>query len=596
MRKYIKGTWILLVLMLFCLPQMTLANTNNDQLDAILVIDASGSMKETDPNKLGLEGVKLFIDMMAATGNQVGIVTYGSEVDEVYPMTKVNSQSDKEAIKDFVDGITRELEYTDITAGLSKAMSMESSRDTSDGNSPLIIIFTDGNNAVGGVKDRDYATIDKELDGLLQEAKSKDYPIYTIGLNDNGKLNEDYLKNISDQTNALAFIAKDPAELPDILTQIFAAHSNLKVQSLPSMVGTGNFEEININIPNGNVLEANISATASQAVELRLVDPSGKYRGIPSNDITLHKSNSYHLLKVLRPMEGDWKLYVKGMPRDQINIDLVYNYDLDVTLEPLSQTSFVKGEDLKVSAYLSLQGTAIVDDALYQNAKAMLILRNTQSGVETRVDMGMNNQKFSGSYQLNEEGEFEVSVLVEDTSFQRESTPISITVGTKGNNPVSTGSPNGPGNELDPNKKEGKSPLFFIGIGIITLGLIGAAVIALKKLQETKRPLVGQVVIELRDNTTGKLSPPQYKKLNVFQGKVSLHALLSFAPEFKEAEQIIFKAASGDKVMLINKSPYVIEKSGRAVKADMGVELKKGDKLGINMADSGQTVQVEYLL
>ena len=98
MRKYIKGTWILLVLMLFCLPQMTLANTNNDQLDAILVIDASGSMKETDPNKLGLEGVKLFIDMMAATGNQVGIVTYGSEADEVYPMTKVNSQSDKEAI------------------------------------------------------------------------------------------------------------------------------------------------------------------------------------------------------------------------------------------------------------------------------------------------------------------------------------------------------------------------------------------------------------------------------------------------------------------------------------------------------------------
>ena len=48
--------------------------------------------------------------------------------------------------------------------------------------------------------------------------------------------------------------------------------------------------------------------------------------------------------------------------------------------------------------------------------------------------------------------------------------------------------------------------------------------------------------------------------------------------------------------MLINKSAYVIEKSGRAVKADVGVELKKGDKLSINMADSGQTVQIEYLL
>ena len=541
MKKYIKSTVVLVVLMLFCLPHMLFASTNNDKLDAVLVIDASGSMKETDPNKLGLEGVKLFIDMMASTGNQVGIVTYGSEVDEVYPMTKVNSQSDKEAIKSFVDGIARELEYTDITSGLSKAINMENSRDTSDGNSPLIIIFTDGNNAVGGVKNRDYAAIDNDLKNLLQEAKSKDYPVYTIGLNDNGKLNEDYLKNISDQTNALAFIAKDPSELPDILTQIFAAHSNLKVQSLPSLVGTGNFEEVTINIPNGNVLEANISATASQAIEFKLVDPSGNSKVIPSSDVTLHESNSYHLLKVLRPVEGDWKLYVKGMSGDKINIDLVYNYDLDITLEPLSQTSFAKGDDLKVSAYLSLQGTAIQDDALYQNATATLVLRNTQSGVETRINMGMSNQKFSGSYPLNEEGEFEVSVLVEDSSFQRESTPISITVGNKGSKPANTSNPNGTGNELDANKKEGKSPIFFASIGAITLVLIVVIAIALKKLQEAKRPLVGQVVIELRDNTTGKITPPQYKKLSIFQGKVSLHALLSFAPEFQEAEQIILQ-------------------------------------------------------
>jgi len=576
---------------------MILASTNNDKLDAMLVIDASGSMKETDPNKLGLEGVKLFIDMMATTGNQVGIVTYGADVDGVYPMTRVNSQSDKEAIKGFVDGITRELEYTDITAGLSKAISMESSRDTSEGNSPLIILFTDGNNAVGGVKDRDYDTIDKDLNDLLQEAKSKGYPIYTIGLNDNGKLNEDYLENISDQTDALAFIAKDPVELPDILTQIFAAHSNLKVQSLPSITGTGNFEEVNINIPNGNVLEANISATASQAVEFKLVDPSGNNKGIPSSDVTLHESNTYHLLKVLRPIEGDWKLYVKGMPGDQIDIDLVYNYDLDITIEPLSQTSFAKGDDLKVSAYLSLQGTAITDDALYQSAKATLILRNTQSGVETRMNMGMSNQKFNVSYLLNEEGEFEVSVLVEESSFQRESAPISIMVGNKGNNPVSTSNPSGTGNELNTHKKEGKSLIFLMSLGgIALLVLIVAVVIALKKLQAAKRPLVGQVVIELRDNTTGKMTPPQYKKLNVFQGKVSLYALLSFAAEFKEAEQIILQSAAGDKVILINKSAYVIEKSGRAVKADVGVELKKGDKLSINIADSGQTVQIEYLL
>ena len=126
--------------------------------------------------------------------------------------------------------------------------------------------------------------------------------------------------------------------------------------------------------------------------------------------------------------------------------------------------------------------------------------------------------------------------------------------------------------------------------------LLTGGFIVFKAIQAAKRPLVGQMVIELRDQATGKLMSPQYKKLNVFKGKVSLHALLQFAPEFKEAEKILLKSADGDKVVLYNHSAYAIEKAGRAVKADTGVELKKGDRFIINMADIGQSIQIEYLL
>lgn len=579
---------MLVVTVIMSLSSGLMAATNNGQLDAVLVIDASGSMKETDPNKLGLEGVKLFVDMMAATGNQVGLITYGSEVDATYPMKVVNTQDDKENIKTFVDGLTRDLEYTDITAGLSKAMEMENQRNTSLGNNPLVIVFTDGNNAVGGVPGRDNQKIDADLKQILEEAKNAGYPIYTIGLNDNGKLNEAYLKNISDKTGALAFATKDPNELPDILTQIFAAHSSLKVQNLGSFQGTGDYEEVIINIPNNNVLEANISATASGTVEFKLVDPNGQDQAIPSNSVSLHESQSYHLLKLSKPMAGDWKLYVKGTKGDQIDIDLVYNYDIEVTLD-VGATSFSKGDTLNASAYLSVQGNPINDDALYQNAQATLILKETQSGVEMRTGMQVNGGRFEGSYDLKDEGEFEVSVLVEDASYQRLSNPVTIQVGkaAKKSAPAK--------NEEKKPEAEPISPLVWIIIGIVVLVLV-AILIILKKLQAARRPLVGQMVVELRDNTTGKLTPPQYKKLSVFQGKVSLHALLQFAPELKAAEQIIFRAERGDKVVMINSSAYAIEKSGRAVKAEGGIELKKGDRFTINMADCGQTVQIEYLL
>ena len=578
--------------MLLLFPSMLMAATSDAQLDAILVIDASGSMKETDPNKLGLEGVKLFVDMLGLTDNQVGVVTYGSDVSQTYPMSLVKNQSDKENIKNFVDGITRDLEYTDITSGLKEAVKMLNQRNAS-GNSPLIVVFTDGNNAIGGVANRTPADIDKDLAAIISQAQSEGYPIYTIGLNDNGKLNEAYLEKISVDTKAKAFATKDPAELPDILTEIFAAHSNLKVQSLGPITGTGNFEEVVVNIPNGNVLEANLSATSKSSVEFKLVDPNGNEQTIPSQNITLHTSNSYSLLKLARPMQGDWKLYVKGIAGDQINIDLVYNYDIEVTMKPLSQSNYGVGDQLSLEAYLSLQGNAVNDPNLYNSAKGYLVLTENQTGIETRINMQLQGQSFVGEYTLKDKGDYTVKVIVEDTSYVRESTETQIQVGA-----VATTSPAAtPNLNNTEDTKEESNPLWlYIGLGILGVVLLIVIILALKAYKVAKTPLVGQVVLELKDNTTGKLTPPQYKKLSLFQGKVSLHALLQFAPEFKETEKVILKAAPGDKVILYNNSAYAIEKSGRVVKANEGLELKKGDRLSINIADSGETVQIEYLL
>ena len=591
MRKYRSKIFIIgfaIVLLLF--PDMLMATPNNAQLDAVLVIDSSGSMKETDPNKLGLEGVKLFVDMLGFTDNQVGVITYGSEVSQTYPMDIVKTQTDKEEIKQFVNGITRDLEYTDITAGLKEAVKMLNGRSASQ-NSPLIVVFTDGNNAIGGVANRTLANIDTDLAAIISEAQTKGYPIYTIGLNDNGKLNEVYLEKISVDTKAKAFATKDPAELPDILTEIFAAHSNLKVQSLGNMMGTGNFEEVKVNIPNANVLEANLSATSSQPVEFRLVDPSGVDRGIPSQDITLHTSSNYSLLKLNRPTQGDWKLYVKGIKGDQINIDLVYNYDIEVTMKPLAQNSYGVGNQLEVGAYLSLQGNAINDPNLYKSAKAFLVLTDVATGIETRINMTVQGQEFLGQYTLKDKGDYRVKVIVEDTSYLRESGEEQLQVGAA-NLSASTVAPS----TEDTPKEEGTPLWLYIILCLVGIAALIGIIVALKAYKIAKTPLVGQMVLELMDNATGKLTPPQYKKLNLFLGKVSLHALLGFAPEFKETEKVILKAAPGDKVILYNNSAYAIEKSGRVIKVSEGIELKKGDKLSMNIGDSGQTVQIEYLL
>lgn len=569
-------------------PSSIRANTNEAKLDAVLVIDASISMQTNDPNKLGLEAVKMFVDMLGMTDNQVGIVTYGKSVGKVYPMTYVRSQEDKEKIKSFVDQIERNLNFTDITSGLLEATQLLEGRKTSS-NNPLIVVFTDGNNDVNGLKGRTETDIEKELNSIIDTSNKENYPIYTVGLNERGELNEQYLADISNRTNGKAFIARKPSELPGILTQIFADHMDLKVMPLQGLTGTGAFEEVTINIPNANVLEANISATSTQPIELKLIDPTGVEQTIPSSSITRHTSKTYDMLKIVKPKEGDWKLLVKGIKGDAIQIDLLYNYEMGVTLSPLAKTSYGKGDTLKTEAFLALNGKPVDDESLYKNAQAKLVLTEVKSGTEVILQMENTKQGFAADYALKEEGEYEVKVIVDDTTFKRESETLTFKV-------EGSALPNVP-NTSRPVPEQDKSPimLYIIG-GLVLLLVVGGGAVVYAATKKSQTPLVGQLVIEVRDNTSGKLGVPQYKKLHLFKGKVDLHTLLQLAPEFKETEKIVFKNASGDKVFLYNASPYIIEKAGRAVQAKEGLELKKNDKIIINVVDSGQTVQIEYLL
>ena len=57
---------------------------SNTQTDIIFLLDVSGSMKTTDPNKISLELIKLMIDVSAKNGNRVGFIGYNEKVAYQY--------------------------------------------------------------------------------------------------------------------------------------------------------------------------------------------------------------------------------------------------------------------------------------------------------------------------------------------------------------------------------------------------------------------------------------------------------------------------------------------------------------------------------
>jgi Ca-activated chloride channel family protein len=565
------------------------ATSAQSHIDAVLLIDVSNSMKTSDKNKIANEAMKMFIDMLSTQGDKVGIVAYTDKVQREKALLQISSESDKQDLKDFIDGLDRGA-YTDIAIGVEEAVKvLQNGSDPS--HEPIIVMLADGNNDFNKATGRTQSESDKELKAAVEVAKKNGYPIYTIGLNADGKLNKQSLADLSNETGGKAFSTDSADDLPQILSEIFASHLKLKVVPVQSITANGDYQDVTVNVPNGSVLEANISIMSSQPVTAKLTDPSGKEVAIPSNNVLLSKSSTYSLIKLLSPQEGDWKLQVKGVPKDKIDINLVFNYDLELKIDALPSATYKKGDKIDITSHLFSNGTQVTLSNLYQDMKAVLLATDIDTGDVQEIELDNSGAVFKGTFEVKESHNYELKVRAEESSFYRESAPVQISAKTGG--AATTAPSTGTGNE-EPLKEASSKTLYYIIGGILLVLAAGAAWYVLNK--KSARGFVGQLVVEVKDSNTGEKTYPQYKKLAGFKGKFTLHQLLQLAPELKESETVIFTPAKNDRLLLRSGEGVTVERSGRAADASRGLELKSGDRVSLSLQTVDKTIYLEYLV
>lgn len=559
----------------------------SSQIDAVLVLDVSNSMKTSDPNKIGNEAMKMFIDMLSEKGDQVGIVAYTDTIQREKALLEINSKEDKDNLKSFIDQLNRGA-YTDVAVGVKEAMQILDDGADPD-HEPMIIVLADGNNDFDDKSGRTQAQSDADMDKAIKEANDNGVPIYTIGLNADGNLNKEALAEISDLTGGKSFSTNTADDLPQILSEIFASHLDLNIVPVDSFTANGNYQDVKISVPNSNVLEANISIMSDKPVEAKLIDPSGKAVSIPSDNVLRSESKSYSLIKLLTPAEGDWTLQVKGVNRDKIDINLIFNYDLNLAMDPLAKATYSKGDTVKINSYLVSGGQKLGDKQQYSNMSAVLLVKDLDTGTTKEIPMDNAGDHFEGIYKIADEHDYEIKVKAEEESFFRETDAVTITAksgATGQTTPTQSGA-----------EEDKPFPLLPVILAVIGLAVLLVAIyFILRYIKQANRGFVGQLIIEIRDENTGDKTSPQYKKLSAFKGTLKLHQLLQLAPELKETDKIIFKPSNNDRITLHNGSTSTIEKSGRAIQADGGYELKSGDRIMVSLQQVDKTIFIEYLV
>lgn len=581
----------LLVVSVITGTQLGFAQTGGSNMDAVLVVDVSNSMTQSDKNKVSSEAMKMFVDMTSISTNKIGVVAYTDKIEREKALIEVSSEQDKNDIKAFIDSLQKGA-YTDISVGVKEAVKiLDAGHDPA--NAPIIVLLADGNNFLNKTTGRTQAQSDQELQVAVKAAKAKGYPIYTIGLNADGQLNRTTLQQIASETKGKFFETSTADKLPQILSEIFANHLKLKVVPIKSFTSNGQIQEVPVSIPNANVLEANISIMSQKAVDLKLFDPTGKEVKIPSDQVRLSRSSAYTMIKLVKPQQGDWKLQVKGVPQDKIDINMIFNYDLQLEMEPVATKTFKPGDVVPLKAALVSNGQKVASPDLYKQMNATLIIHDKTDKQTSEVPLTNTGSGFEGSFTIPAAHQYELKIKAEDTSFYRETKPLSVDASQA----AGTGSTKPQQPSTDTSAEAQAFPWKLVAVAAAILIVLAALVLYMLSLwRKVNKGFAGQVAIEIVDEDTGDKSNPQYKKLNAFKGKVKLHQLLQLAPEFQETEKVIFLPGKNDTLIIENRSGCRIEKAGRVLDANRGKELKKNDRIKISLTSVNKSVFVDYIV
>lgn len=353
------------------------------RMNVVFVLDQSGSMAYTDADALRYEAVELFMGLAADKGNYMGAVVFDDSIVLQKDIVEINGKTSKEALAGAIRG-ARGNGDTDIGKALDTAVRMLESSANEDIPS-AIILLSDGNTDLP--KDTTGELLEASERGrerAVQSAKEKGISIYTICLNANGEANVSELSSISDATGGSCVEVRNAEDIKDVFSQFYNIIYRADTINLEDTIIPGSGElEISFGIPVMGVEEANIIInTLSPDTVYSLVNPDGYECTRAEMQEMEIRAKTFTVIKIPGPKRGTWVLRVRGVPGDQIRIDLLYNLLLTIHLEmdPSEDPSGTPSDNVTLKAQLVNDGSVVTDMQVYEGYPIKLFYEDIDSG------------------------------------------------------------------------------------------------------------------------------------------------------------------------------------------------------------------------
>jgi len=367
-RKHASTLWGLLILLitgLICAP--VLAATPPE---LHVLIDVSGSMKQTDPQNLRRPALRLLGDLLPPSA-QIGIWFFG---DKISPMLKTASADPKvkERVRQTAKKIRSNEPFTDIPAALTAAAAT-----WNDGTDRNILLLSDGMVDISPDKSINVRAQATLLQKLVPQLRAEHIRVHTIALSKDA--DSKLLSQIAADTGGI-FVEADSADaLQRAFLKIFEAaapRDGLPLKDNKFLVDSAvkeltilafrdkPEEQTKLKLPNGQIVDVQGSKSKTG---WRWDDSGGR-----------------DLVTIENPPAGAWQI-IGALDPD--NRALIIT-DLKLRLTPLP-TRIYPGERIDGALMLTNHDQPITKAALTQTIKATI---DEQKGSELVTSIKLNDQ------------------------------------------------------------------------------------------------------------------------------------------------------------------------------------------------------------
>ena len=405
--------WLSGVIVLSLLPFFSIAAEQartETPADVRILVDISGSMKETDPSNLRIPAVNLLVELLPDNA-RAGVWTFGRQVNMLVPLAPVD-KAWRQSAKEKAKAINSVGLYTNLPEALSRA-SWKVAADS--GYKHSLILLTDGRidmrepGTGADINEKERNRLLKEVLPVYIKAGAR---IHTLALSDGA--DHELLQQIALETGGL-YLRADTAD--DLLKAFLKAFD----RSVPA-------EQVPIQ-DNRFTIDSSVKEFTALifrragAKPTRLIAPDGvtyQYdKTAEHKNIRWHRDVNFDLITLDTPVAGEWKADADIDPDNSVRI----LSDLNLRVRGLPDMLFA-GTPVEIDMALTEKAQVISEAAILRLTDITLKVTAPDGRSGSKVLSDPENLPADGIYResmtrLSQVGEYQFEITATGRTFQR---------------------------------------------------------------------------------------------------------------------------------------------------------------------------------